>query len=192
MEAEQVILTLSDGKTIKFHKDYIARSTFLKNYTEQFQANEVSIKPPQNRPFQIGSLEKVRTYLEKYPKNGPKLPKKPFLSTTNFEDYLNKNDDVKTFFGELDNFYEVVELFNCATFLGVTDLLQLIGAKIAYHIMFERQSSEDHLREFSLVTKYPTFFSAEEEEKFRDGEFANPKDFEGVIDFYAELGEALP
>ena len=53
--------------------------------------------------------------------------------------------------------------------------------------MFQRQSAEDHLREFSIVNKYQTFFTAEEEAHFRDKEFANPNSFEEVIDYYEKL-----
>ena len=80
------------------------------------------------------SLEVVRKYLEKYFDKMPELPKKPFLSTTNWEDYCEKNSDIKEIIDKIDNFYEIVELFNCANYLKVNDLKDLAGAKISYHI----------------------------------------------------------
>jgi len=191
MEAELVKLTLPDGKSLDINKALTARSTFLHNYIQEFNTAEVSIKPPATKPFNMKSLETVRKYLEKYDKAGPALPKKPFLSTTNWEDYVEKNPELSEILDKIENFYEVVELFNCANYLKIHDLLQLIGAKIAYHVLYQRQSGEDHLREFSQVNKYQSFFTADEEVQFRDKEFSNPSDFEGVIDYYEQL-EALP
>jgi len=130
-----VKLILPDGTSIVFDNSYANRSSFIKNFREVNQSNEINITPPSGRVFGQKSLEDVKKYLTLFPTEGPKLPLKPLVTFVAWEDYIDQNKNVKDYFAPMEDYYQFIQLFNAVWFLQINDLKELIAAKLAHHVL---------------------------------------------------------
>jgi len=163
----------------------IHRSRLLTKLVEEFKSESVDLEPAPGKDFSGETVKKVQEFLVKFDKGLPKLPKKPLLIFVTFNDWLDHNFDEKTRewleeYLKPKSFYGLIELFNCAFYLQIDDLREIVAARIAHSIILERKAPEDFLRDFGIATQYQDFFTPEEEKKFIDKEFINKNDFEGV------------
>jgi len=75
-------------------------------------------------------------WVDLFPEEIKKLPKKPLVDFVNWELYMEKKQSkpINEFFASMTDFYEYVDLFKAAKYAEVADLREIIAAKIAYQI----------------------------------------------------------
>lgn len=172
------------NKVGAFPRDLIKHSRLITKLVDEFNSDKVDMQPAPGKDFGNDTVNKVVEFLQKFPTD-KKSPKKPLLIFVTFNDWLDHNFDENTRvwledFLKPKNFYELVELFNCAFYLQVDLLKEIVAARIAHSIILERKAPEDFLRDFGIVNKYQEYFTPEEEKQFIDKEFINKHDFEDV------------
>lgn len=101
-----------------------------------FDTREVELKPIGDTAFSSAALEKMVQWVNIFPDEIKKLPKKPLVDFVNWELYTEKKQSkqIAEFFASMTDFYEYVDLFKAAKYAEVADLREIIAAKIAYQI----------------------------------------------------------
>ena len=127
MDNKIKILKSVDGKSFEIEEKYLYISSFLKDLINDFpEQDEIPINQIKSK-----CLEKIVEYLEHYPKEAPKPIPHP-LPSTDLKSILNEWD--YQFINNM-SFEDCCELMNGANFLGINELMNLIGAKIASLMM---------------------------------------------------------
>jgi hypothetical protein len=109
----------------------------------EFQAEDTDLEPAPGKDFTDDALKRSIEFLKAFPKD-KKIPKKPLLIFVTFNDWLDHNFD-ENFrqwledFLKPKSFYDLIDLFNCAFYLQIDLLREIVAARIAHSISYSHK-----------------------------------------------------
>ena len=133
MDSKVKKLKSSDGKEMEIDEALLQKSKLLKGLLEDYQGDDDVI--PLNE-VDYKNLEHIKEYLIHYKDMEPKEFEKPFPENAD-EAFLKSilNDDWTFDFLQKLSIEDSVDLINCAHYLQIEELINLLSAKLAYEML---------------------------------------------------------
>ena len=132
MESGEVKLKSSDGKIFEVPIDILQKSKLFTdiNQNDEDEENEIELKEVDGK-----NLERIIEYLKHYKDIEPKEIPKPFPERTDDDFFRSILEDDWTFnFLQSLNIEEAINLINCADYLQIEGLINLLAAKLAHEM----------------------------------------------------------